>query len=326
MKKKKSKMIWVILVLTLVLVGMVYFYITSDTSTEVANTGTTSTTTKEVEVSTQTIVNTLTSSGEIATATTESLELNTYRYFKEIYVEENDFVEEGANILKYTNGKYLTAPYDCVITKITVPEESGDKCTSNHSIEVQSTEELIMNITIDEEDIAKVKQGQEVEITVNAYEDKTYTGTITKINQIGSYASNGSSFSAVVAFANDGNVKIGMSASCSITLEKAENVIAVPIEAVQTKNNEKYVVVKNADGTTSNVTITTGMSNDAYVEVKSGLTGNETIQMTVETSSSSSEGRGMGGMEMMQGQGGFDRITQDRANMPSAPQGARGGN
>lgn len=325
MKKKKSKMIWVILVLALVLIGMVYFYITSDSSNEVTSSDST-TTTKDVEVSTQTIINTLTSSGEIATATTEILELNTYRYFKEIYVEENDFVEEGANILKYTNGKYLTAPYDCVVTKITIPEESGDKCTSNHNIEIQSTEELVMNINIDEEDISKVKEGQEVEITVNAYEDKTYTGSITNINQIGSYASNGSSFSAVVTFKNDGDVKIGMSASCSITLEKAENVIAVPIEAVQTKNNEKYVVVKNADGITSNVTITTGMSNDAYVEVKSGLNGDEIIQMTVQTTSSSSNQRGMGGMQMMEQQGGFEKIRQNSGDMSSTPQGARGGN
>ena len=146
------------------------------------------------------------------------------------------------------------------------------------------------------------------------------------INQIWNYASNGSSFSAVVKFANDGDVKIGMSASCSITLEKAENVIAVPIEAVQTKNNEKYVVIKNNDGSTSNVTITTGMSNDAYVEVKSGLSGNETIQMTVETTSSSSNKRSMGGMQMMEQQGGFDKMMQGSGNMPSGPQGARGGN
>lgn len=62
-------------------------------------------------VGTQTIENTLSSSGQISTNLTENLELNTYRYFKEIYVEENDFVAEWENILKYTNGTYLTAPY-----------------------------------------------------------------------------------------------------------------------------------------------------------------------------------------------------------------------
>ena len=54
-----------------------------------------------------------------------------------------------------------------------------------------------------------------------------------------------------------------MSASCEFLLEKAEECIAVPIEAVQTKDNEKYVVVVDESGNTENVTIETGISNDS---------------------------------------------------------------
>lgn len=317
MKKKKSKLIWVILVLIIVLVGIVAIYINQDA---VATTDTSSSTTKEVQVSTQTITKTLTSSGEISSLETETLSLNTYRYFKEIYVEENEFISKGGKILKYTNGTYLTAPYDCVITKISVPEDSGDKCTSQNYVEVQTTETLLMSLSIDEEDIGKVAIGQEVEITANAYEDKTYTGTITKINQIGTYASNGSSFTATVQFDNDGDIKIGMSASATVTLEKVENVIAVPIEAVQTKNNEKYVIVKKADGATENVTIETGISNDAYVEIKSGLTGNETIQMTVETSSKTNgQNSQMGGFGQQGEKFNKEERMQQGGTMPSMP-------
>ena len=37
-------------------------------------------------------------------------------------VEEDDTVKKGENILKYSNGTYLVAPYDCVITEINIPE------------------------------------------------------------------------------------------------------------------------------------------------------------------------------------------------------------
>lgn len=323
MKKKKSKMIWLILVLLIMLIAIVVVYRSKDTTlaTQTNLENMSSTTTKEVEVSTQTITKTLTSSGEIASSSTQNLALNTYRYFKEIYVEENTFVEEGAKILKYTNGTYLTAPYDCVITKLSIPEDSGDKCTSQHYITVQTTETLYMTLSIEEEEIGNVAVGQEVEITVNAYEDKTYTGSITKINEIGTYASNGSSFTATVTFENDGNVKIGMSGSATVTLEKAENVIAVPVEAIQTKNNQKYVVVKNIDGTTENVIVETGISNDAYVEIKSGLTGNETIEMTVTTTSSNSSRKQefSGQRQEMSG------MMQQQGGAPSMPEGARGG-
>lgn len=319
MKKKKSKAIWVILLLIILLAGIVYFYFNQTEATDATMTQSTSTTVKEVTVGTQTITKTLTSSGEIASNLTETLELNTYRYFKEILVETNDFVAEGEALLAYTNGTYLYAPYDLVVTAISVPEE-GYICTSKHGITVQSTGSLTLTLKIDETEIGSVAVGQEVTITPNAYEDKTYTGTITKINQIGSYASNGSSFTGTVVFDNDGDLKIGMSASCTIILEKAENVVAVPIEAVQTQNNEKYVIVKTAEGTTKNVTITTGISNDAYVEIKSGLSGGEIIQMIEETTSSTNgKNRGQG-MEM---QGGMmERGNNGQGgSVPSMPSG-----
>lgn len=299
MRKKGNKTIWAIIILIVLLGGIVFLYlnqnkmVNASSASESESSGSTTKIT-EVTVGTQTIENTLSSSGQISSNLEEVLELNTYRYFKEIYVEENDYVAEGENILKYTNGTYLTAPYNCVITKISVPEASS-RCTSQHSITVQSTETFAMTLSIDETEIGKVAVGQEVKIVPNAFEDKTYTGTIAKINQIGNYAANGSNFTATVVFENDGDLKIGMSASASVTIEKAENVVAVPIEAVQTSGGTKYVIVAQADGTTQNVTIETGISNDAYVEVKSGLTGGETIQMTTTTSNSS-----MGGMMNMQ--------------------------
>lgn len=311
MRKKKSGAAWIIIILliiALIMMGIIYFNQSSQADTVTSATSTTSKTT-EVTVGTQTIIKTISSSGQISTNVTENLELNTYRYFKEVYVEENDYVAEGENILKYTNGTYLQAPYNCVVTKLSIPSESGDRCTSQHYITVQSADSLLMTLNIDETEIGKVAVGQEVEIVANAYSDKTYTGTISKINQIGTYASNGSSFTATVVFENDGDIKIGMSAQATITIEKSENVVAIPIEAVQTQGGSKYVVVKNSDGTTSNVTIETGLSNDAYVEVTSGLKGEEIIEMTTQTSSSSTSNKGgmMGGMKqegMMQRENG----------------------
>lgn len=60
---------------------------------------------------------TLSSNSEVKSALTENIELHTTYYLSEVYVEENQFVEKGGNILKYTNGTYLTAPYDCYITE-----------------------------------------------------------------------------------------------------------------------------------------------------------------------------------------------------------------
>ena len=85
---------------------------------------------------------------------------------------------------------------------------------------------LQLNISVDETEINQIKKGQEVKIEISAL-DKSFTGKITSVNQAGTYSNSGTTFSAVVEFENDGNVKIGMSASCTTVLEKAENTIYI---------------------------------------------------------------------------------------------------
>ena len=213
-------------------------------------------------------------------------------------VEENQFVAKGERILRYTNGTFLLAPYNLVIKNINVPDKDAI-CRSSHYIEVMDVNNLVLTLDIDEADLSSVQVGQDVAITVNGVLDKIYTGKVTKIDEIGNYASNGSKFKAMISFENDGNVKIGMSAYSVITIDKAENVITVPIASIQRQGNSKYVVVVNDDGTTKNVSVETGLSNDAYVEIKSGLSGGETIQMVVSsTNNNSNNYRSMSGVRI----------------------------
>lgn len=134
---------------------------------------------------------------------------------------------------------------------------------------------------------------------------------------------NGTYFSAKVTFENNGNLKIGMSASCEIIIEKAENVVAVPLEAVQTSYGGKYVIVVNDDGSTSEVSVETGISNDAYIQIKSGISEGTTVQMI--ESSTSSQTSGVMGFEKSSFRGGMSESsnfnggvapTEMKPNMP----------
>lgn len=319
MKNKKTKRIFIVLAIIIVFVlGIAIGNVIAQNKGNKVETDSKTTQVVEKEVGKQTIENTLTSSGEITSSGTEKLELSTSKYFKTMCVEEDDIVLEGENILQYTNGTYLTAEYDCLISTYSVPE-TGSKCTSSNYVEVQNLENMQMKLQISESEINKVAKGQEVNIEVSAIEDKTYTGTIKSVSGVGSYSSSGTTFLSVVEFENDGNVKPGMSASCTIVLEKAENCIAVPIEAVQTNNDQKYVVVVDENGNTQNVDIETGISNNSYVQVTSGLNGGEKIQMieTVSTNSNKSSGGRMGNSS---GQMPSDLQRPEQGSMPSEGQ------
>lgn len=155
---------------------------------------------------------TLSSNSEIKSALTESIELHTTYYLSEVYVEENQFVEKGGNILKYTNGTYLTAPYDCYITELNIPETKG-QCLNSHYIQVESKNMLSVSMQVDETQISKVNIGKETTIEVTAI-DKKYTGYVTNV---GSIASNGK-FEVTIEFENDGNIMVGMTSKVEMTI------------------------------------------------------------------------------------------------------------
>ena len=244
---------------------------------------------KEETVGTHDIKKTLTGSGEIQAKTTEKLELTTSYYFKAMCVEDDDTVKAGENLLEYTNGKYLTAPYDLVVISHSVPE-AENKCTSSNYIEVSNLNTLITTISINENEINDVGVGQEAQITLTADESKTYTGKVTKVDSVGSYAVSGTTFSASIEFENDGYVKLGMSVSCTVTLKEEKEVLSVPIDSIYQNNEGKdYVVKVNEDGTTTDTIVELGIANDNYVQVKSGLELNDKVQITTEVTESTNK-------------------------------------
>ncbi|MBQ7411012.1 MAG: HlyD family efflux transporter periplasmic adaptor subunit [Clostridia bacterium] len=262
MKKK----IFILLICIIVMVAIILIAVKSkeDTSKIIE------TNEKTAEVSTQSIITTLTAPGEVQSANVEKLTLNTSYYYLTMCAEQDELVKEGENLLKYTNGTYVTAPYDCVITGYSVPEVK-DICTSSNYIQISSVEDLYMDINIGEDKIDKVTSGQEVDIVVSYDETKEYKGTISKINAIGTRGNGATNFAAIASMKNDGNLKLGMSATCTITLDKHDELTCLPIESIIIEDEKKYVNLLNGDGTTTKTEVETGVADANYVQILSGL-------------------------------------------------------
>ncbi len=329
MKKKINPIIIAIIVLAIVLAIIIYLYVKPTNSNKISSndiqTSEDSSNTSEAQASIQTIENTLSSSGEIESALDEKLTLHASYYFEKLLVDENVYITEGTNIVEYTNGTYLTAPYNCVIVSSNLPDED-EVCTSSHYLEIKSIQSLSMNLSVSESDINKIEIGDVVDITITATNEKL-NGYITSISEVGSYSSNGSYFNAVVTFENNGNLKIGMSATCEIIIEKAENVVAVPVEAIQTSDSGKYVIKVNNDGSTEEVNVETGISNDAYIEIKSGISEGDKVQMTESSSNSSNNDKNGFSMDNMQGGGDMPDMSNGKRGPSGEMQGggANGG-
>ena len=200
----------IIVILILVLGLMCYLYFKDDNTSSDTYYSNGNITSKNTSNTTTTTKTTISASSQVKSALSENIELHATYYFKEIYVEENEFVKKGTKILKYTNGKYLKAPYDLVITSLNIPS-SGDMVTNNHYISVSSNNNLCAQISVDETKISNISIGDSAKVKISAL-DKEVDGIVTNISNT---ASNGK-FSVTVEFSNDSTIMIGMSVTVSI--------------------------------------------------------------------------------------------------------------
>ena len=134
-----------------------------------------------------------------------------------------------------------------------------------------------ITLSIEDKNLNKVKDEQEVEIAIkNQEEILAYQGKVIKINKD---INNKSTINVEILNVDD-KIQENLQATCKVIVEKAENVVALPVEAIQkNENNEEYVDVVQLDGTTKESKIKTGLSDDYYVEITEGLTVGDRVQI-----------------------------------------------
>lgn len=136
------------------------------------------------------------------------------------------------------------------------------------------TQEMTVDITVDELDILSLQTGMEVAITLDALPGKTYPGTITKINTYGQNSGGNTKYTVTVTLDRAENMLTGMNASVKVETASSEEVPTVPAAAIQSKDGKSwlYTAYDEKTDTLSGLTeVTTGLSDGESVEILSGL-------------------------------------------------------
>jgi len=176
---------------------------------------------------------------------------------------------------------------------------------------ISDLSKIVVKADVDETDIARLKLGQEVKITLDAFPDTTFAGTVTEIgNAALSSSDNVTNFEVTVLIVDQvPDIKPGMNATVDITTDTREDVMKVPIQSLvmrtpselaeKAKTGEKKTdststddtsTISNGtgakedkdekeiegvfivDGKTAKFTpVTTGVSDQQYIEIKTGL-------------------------------------------------------
>lgn len=161
-------------------------------------------------------------------------------------------------------------------------------------VELPDMSTMVVDTEINEVDIRKVKIGAPVELQLDAYPGSVFRGNVLQIGTLarlrptrpGMPASTAKVFDVTVKIAErDDRLKPGLTSTVDIIVERAKDVIAVPLSAVASQKGEAFVWVwKNGQAERRPVVL--GSSNDTTVIVKEGVQVGEWIRLDQAAGSS----------------------------------------
>lgn len=179
---------------------------------------------------------------------------------------------------------------------------------------ISSDDNMVLSVNVDELDINSVSKGQTAALTFDAIEDKEFEGEVTKVGSSASASGGVAKYSVNITVARDSRMKTGMNASATITVESREDVITIPVDAIQEKGNRTFVYTgRDAEGNPSDETeVTTGLSDGSTVEITEGLAEGDTVYYQRISSDNSSGGESGGVFGDFGGMGGG--MMEDRGS------------
>ncbi|MDG0866051.1 HlyD family efflux transporter periplasmic adaptor subunit [Candidatus Lucifugimonas marina] len=194
--------------------------------------------------------------------------------------EANALLQNAKSELASAN---MSAPFTGIISSISV--EPGDPVSrSTPTIDILDPSVVTLDGTIDEIDVLSLKIGDTVAVTLDALPDQILTGVIDEIgdgvNQQGIIE-----FPLTIALTPPDGIELieGLSATATIVLNRINNALLIPLQAVGGSFTQATVDVVTENGfTTTNVKL--GASDDFLVVVESGLSEGQEVLMTVTES------------------------------------------
>lgn len=179
----------------------------------------------------------------------------------------------------------LSLQVGSVIVETTNTSNSAQSATKIANIKTKALPMVSINLT--EIDVPKVKLGDKATIKFDALTDKTFTGKVVSIDTAGSVSSGVATYPTVIRLDSESDsILPNMAASASIITNIKDNVLLVPVAAVQKQSDGTSYVQVMKNGQPQQIAVETGLSSDTEMEIVSGLSEGD----TVVTSTASSTG------------------------------------
>ncbi len=181
---------------------------------------------------------------------------------------------------KMLENNKIKAPFDGVVTLSKDMPALGDGGVAPGYVRLLNPEELIISVPIDEIDFPQVKEGDKVNVSLMAYQDEVFSGSVTYLGREASNRDGRVSFPAIITLEPDERILPGMTADVWVILAQETDILVVPIETVfDGEKGEQYVNVITDEGGIEMRPVKTGISDDNQIEIIEGVREGEMIEV-----------------------------------------------
>jgi HlyD family secretion protein len=174
----------------------------------------------------------------------------------------------------------LISPIDGRISALNVKAgENATATATGPAVSVVNASQYHIDITVDEIDIAKVKEGQEVLVTLDSLPGVEVKGTVSRISPTSKTVNGVVSYEVRVDVdSSNADLRSGMTANASIVLDKRDGVLLAPNWAVRRdRDTGKSYLTLQSGNETREVEVTTGLRNDGFSEILSGVNAGDVV-------------------------------------------------
>ena len=184
-------------------------------------------------------------------------------------IEASDSLE---SLQAAANG--VVAEFDGVVTEVNAVE-GGTVATGSQLLKLESTQDVMVRVTVTKYDLDKIAVGQNAKVTIGSQE---YEGKVTKINKMAEQNNSGASVVGTeIKITNpDSEVILGVEAKVIISTAQEKDVVLIPVTAVNVDMEGEFVYVVQ-ENILVKKRITTGISSDTMVQVTEGLSEGEQV-------------------------------------------------
>ncbi|MFH0818590.1 MAG: biotin/lipoyl-binding protein [Patescibacteria group bacterium] len=225
------------------------------------------------------------------------------------------------DLISQRNDYLVTAPKDGIVAIINyqVGEKisAGGSASSSTALAVMISQNKNTVVAINEVDIPSITAGQKVNLTFDALPDLTMTGTVSKVDLIGTITQNVVSNNVTINFDDqDERLRNGMTVNADIITTSKENILVLSSGAIKTSGQGSYIQTLDQNNSVRMVDVETGISDDVNTEIISGLNSGDIVITKIITpdstntntsSNTNSSGQRSSGSILNMGGGGMMR-------------------